>query len=399
MDLAAVVCPIVCLVAFTAEPARAVSYVPISGAGSTWSANALNQWTADVNQFGILINYAPNGSSAGRHQYLQGTTDFAASDIPFQTNPGDGSQRENPTVGTYAYIPVTAGETAFVYNLSVNGQRVTNLRLSGQTIAKIFTRVITNWDDPGIAADNPQVALPNRVIIPVVRSDGSGSTWLLTAWMASQYPSIWNAYCQTSGRAPLCGATSYYPPTTGMVAQSGDLCIAGYTEQAFAQGAIGYVQYSYALNAQLPVAKMRNAAGYYTLPTAGNVAVSLLQASVDTADVNNPALYLTQTLTNVYTDTDPRAYPLSSYSYVIVPITVQGQFTAAKGKDVGRIALLRDVPGPARSPLARIFAGTGEPRAAWLRPDRQDSRRSDPERRHHDLQQPDVLRQWRQRAR
>ena len=76
---------------------------------------------------------------------------------------------------------------------------------------------------------------------------------------------------------------------------------------------------------------MLNAAGYYTEPTPQNVAVSLLQDQVDTTDVNNPALYLTQNLTGVYTDPDPRTYPLSSYGYLILPTTVQGQFTAAKG--------------------------------------------------------------------
>ena len=72
---------------------------------------------------------------------------------------------------------------------------------------------------------------------------------------------------------------------------------------------------------------MLNAAGYYTQPTAQNVAVSLLADQVDTTDVNDPAKYLTQNLNGVYTDADPRTYPLSEYGYMILPTSVQGQFS------------------------------------------------------------------------
>src|ERR1019366_5718197 len=135
-----------------AGPAAADSYVPVSGAGSTWSQNAIDQWRRDVQQYGMRINYAGTGSSDGRRQFLNGTVDFAASDIPFQFHPEDGSPPENPPPGSYAYMPVTAGGTVFMYNLTINGQRVTNLRLSGANIAKIFTGVITTWNDPAIAA-------------------------------------------------------------------------------------------------------------------------------------------------------------------------------------------------------------------------------------------------------
>ena len=314
-------------------PAGATSYVPVSGEGSSWSANILDQWIANVQQNGMRINFTANGSTTGREDWIKGITDFAASDIPFQTNPGDGSAPESPTAGSYAYMPITAGGTVFMYNLTINGQRVTNLRLSGQNIAKIFTGAITNWDDPAVAADNPGLKLPNQTIVPVVRSDGAGSSYFLTQWMISQYPSAWNAYCSKAGRAPACGATSFYPTVAGssMIAQSGDLGVSGYVSQNYANGAIGYVNYSYALADKFPVAQMLNAAGYYTEPTAQNVAVSLLQDKVDTTDVNNPALYLTQNLSGVYGDPDPRTYPLSEYGYLILPTKVEGQFTTAKG--------------------------------------------------------------------
>ena len=187
------------------------SYVPVTGAGSTWSENALDQWIADVQQYGMRVNYSGTGSTAGRQAFLNGTVDFAASDIPFQTKPDDGSAPENPVAGSYAYMPITAGGTVFMYNLMINGQRVTNLRLSGQNIAKIFTGEITNWSNPAIAADNPGLRLPNEPIVPVVRSDGAGDSFEFSQWMISQYPSTWNAFCSASGRAPACGPTSFYP--------------------------------------------------------------------------------------------------------------------------------------------------------------------------------------------
>lgn len=310
------------------------SYQRISGEGSSWSATAIDAMRVNVKQFGITVDYNPSGSSAGRKNFLNGTVDFAASDIPFQFQPEDGSVPENPAPGTYAYIPVTAGGTAFMYNLKIGGQRVTNLRLSGENVAKIFAAQIKMWNDPAIQADNPGLMLPARNVVPVVRSDGSGSTAQFTSWFIKQHPQIWQAYCNASGRAPACGSTSFYPTLQGMIAQSGDLGVAGYVSQSFAEGAIGYVNYSYALSAQFPVAKVLNAAGYYTEPTPQNVAVSLLKAQINN-NASDPTVYLTQNLDGVYTDTDPRNYQLSSYSYFVLPTTVRGQFTSEKGRTLG----------------------------------------------------------------
>jgi phosphate transport system substrate-binding protein len=230
-------------------------------------------------------------------------------------------------------MPIVAGGTVFMYHLTINGKRVTNLRLSGDVVTKIFTRKISSWDDPVIAADNPGLKLPHRSIIPVVRSDGSGSTAQFTMWMANQHKALWQAYCNRVGRASACGQTSYFPTVSGMIAQSGDLGVAGYVAQGYGEGAIGYVNYSYAVNAGFPVAKVLNHAGYYTEPTAQNVAVSLLKAKINTN--KSSADYLTQKLDGVYNDTDARNYPLSSYSYMILPIKEQGTFTKVKGRTLG----------------------------------------------------------------
>ena len=351
--LATMVFAVLSTLIFEVSAVGATSYVPVYGEGSSWSANAINQWISDVQQSGMRVQYTANGSTAGRQDYILGKTDFAASDIPFQTNPGDGTAAETPQANSYAYMPITAGGTVFMYNLKIDGQQVTNLRLSGENIAKIFTGAITNWDDPALAADNPGLTLPNESIVPVVRSDGAGSSYELSEWMINQYPSLWNSYCSASGRAPACGATSFYPTVTGMIAQSGDLGVAGYVSAGYASGSIGYVEYSYALNDKFPVAQMLNAAGYYTEPTAQNVAVSLLAAQVDTTDVNNPALYLTENLQGVYTDPDPRTYTLSSYSYLILPTTIasDSSFSAAKGATLAAFSYYAMCQGQQQSAL------------------------------------------------
>ena len=332
LHLTVAIAAVAATVGWPAAPASAQSYQRISGEGSSWAAGAIDAMRVNVKQFGITVDYNPSGSTAGRKNFLNGTVDYAASDIPFQFRPEDGSAPENPAPGSYAYIPVTAGGTSFIYNLRINGQRVTNLRLSGENVARIFTGQIAKWNDPALVADNPGLTLPDRPVVPVVRAEGSGSTAQFTNWMIKQHGGIWNDYCQRSGRAPACGETSFYPTIPGMIAQTGDLGITGYVTQGFAEGAIGYVNYSYAIGAQFPVAKVLNTAGYYTEPTPENVAVSLLQARINT-DANSDA-YLTQVLDGVYSDQDPRNYQLSSYSYFILPTRVQGQFNEAKGRSL-----------------------------------------------------------------
>lgn len=319
----------------TATEARAVDYVPISGAGSSWSSNALDQWRRNVEQYGMRVNYASTGSSDGRNQFRSGTIDFAVSEIPYGLR--DGSVVDDPPSRPFAYMPIVAGGTSFMYNLTAGGKKIVNLRLSGPVIAKIFTGVISQWDDPEIKEDNPGIDLPSRKIVPVVRSDGSGSTAQFTTWMSSQQASIWDAYCRAAGRSTPCGVTSNYPVISGkgFIAQPNSQGVAGYVAQAANVGTITYVEYSYALKTGFPVAKVLNAAGYYVEPTASNVAVGLLGARINTT--RGPK-YLTQILDGVYSNSDKRAYPLSSYSYMIIPTSTDAPFTTAKGKTLAAFA-------------------------------------------------------------
>ena len=323
------------LLVLATTPAYAANYVPVSGSGSTWSANAISQWISNVSQYNLTVNFQAIGSSDGRTQFKNGSVDFAVSEIPYGIK--DGNSYDNPPSRGYAYMPIVAGGTSLMYNLQIGGRKVTNLRLSGETVTKIFTGVITDWADPQVAADNPGLSLPHRKIVPVVRADGSGTTAQFSLWMSKKYPTLWDSYCAKAGRPTPCGLTSSYPviPGSGFVALGGSNGVSGFVKQQDNIGTITYVEYSYAVNSGYPVAKLLNRAGYYVEPTGKNVAVGLLQARINTTPGPN---YLTQILDGVYDNPDPRAYPMSSYSYMILPTKVEDNFSAAKGLTLSKFA-------------------------------------------------------------
>lgn len=304
---------------------------PVDGAGSTWSQIAVDQWRADVARQGLVVNYQGVGSTAGRVAYYQAQVDFAVSEIPFQSAQYDrqgnllADETQLAASRPYAYLPIVAGGTSFMYNLKANGQRITDLKLSPTTVAKIFTGQINMWNDPLIAADNPQRVMPATRIKPVVRSDGSGTTAQFTAFMVSETSSDWNVLCQRANLGSSCPSTSLYPdfPNSGFAAQQFSDGVANFVAAQYNDGAITYVEYGYAKERGFPVASLKNASGNFTQPTAVNVSVALQGARI-----NNDG---TQVLRDVYRNTDARTYPVSSYSYMIVPTTEAAPFTAAKG--------------------------------------------------------------------
>jgi ABC-type phosphate transport system substrate-binding protein len=323
----------------SAPPAMATTYATLSGSGSSWASVALDQWAEDVAPYGLTVNFNPDGSAAGRSDYMQGSlVDFAASDPPFRDGEDElaGTGSENPSDG-YSYVPDVGGGTAFMYHVTVGGKLVTNLRLSGETLMKIFTGQITNWDDPEITKDYG-AQLPNEPIIPVVRSDGSGATYFFTRWMEHMFPQQWDDFCQKvhPGITQPCPQTEFYPSNWGDVkAENGSNNVSTFITSSYGEGSIGYDEYAYALNAHWPVVAMENPAGYYVLPSASNVAVALTQAQIN-EDSGSPD-FLQQNLDNVYTYTDPRSYPLSSYSYLIVPkqgTSLPSVFNDAAGKSL-----------------------------------------------------------------
>lgn len=140
------------------------------------------------------------------------------------------------------------------------------------------------------------------------------------------YPSMWCPFQEKYEHIPTseCGLTSFYPSFGQAKAQVGDNGVSDYISASYGEGAIGFVEYAYAKQLNYPVASMLNTAGYYTQPSAGDVAVALTKAKIN-HDKSSPT-YLTQDLDQVYTNGDPRTYPMSSYSYMIIPTTTAAPF-------------------------------------------------------------------------
>ncbi|MDF2554276.1 MAG: Phosphate-binding protein PstS precursor [Microbacterium sp.] len=308
------------------SPVQAASSSAISGSGSTWAQNALDQWRRHIAaQAGVTVSYSGTGSIAGRGDFVKGTVDFAVSELPFQRSSADGAETEVPP-RRYTYVPFVAGGTALAYHLTANGKPVTDLRLTGEVIAKIFSGIITNWADPAISAVNPGIALPDREIIPVVRADTSGSTAQFTRWLDAEHPTIWTR-----------GETQEFPvPSSTFTAQNGSLGVAGYVSQNYGEGAITYVESAYAERAGLPMAAVQNRSGRFVPPSAEGVTAALAGAEVnqDAASVDHQ----TQVLDGVYRNLDPAAYPISSYAYLIVPTETGGVFDESKGATLAAFA-------------------------------------------------------------
>jgi ABC-type phosphate transport system substrate-binding protein len=307
-----------------AAPARTSHYAAIHGSGSGWAALAIDQWSAHLAvSRGITINFDADGSTEGRQDYIQGRDDFAASDAPFR-----GGRDKLANLGPqrvpygFSYAPDAAGGTAFLYHIVVGHHWVRNLRLTPRLILDIFTGKISNWDSPQITQVYGH-RLPSLPIIPVVHMEGSGDSFFLSDWLAHQFPRQWNAFCflASGGRVKShCGPTEIYPLTgwsPNLRGENGSSNVAAFIKSPYANGAIGYDEYSYGLLSKAPVVRLRNPAGRYVLPTPASVTDALTAARIN----ENPSSpdFLQQNLDRVYTFRDPRSYPLSSYSYLIVP--------------------------------------------------------------------------------
>lgn len=321
--------------AAAALPASAAGgYDSLYGEGSSWAGEALNQWTSDVHAMGVSVTYAQSGSSTGRKKFAQSIdAQFAVSEIPYTGDTADPQDQVRPSF-SYNMLPIVSGGTSFMYNLKVGGNRFTGLKLSQAAIAGIFTGQITQWNDPAIAADNPGVPLPAQRITVVVRSEGSGATAQFTLWLMRQFPQQYKALCKVTGCDPSHG-TSYFPHShlDNFVGQQGSTGVTTYT--ASTPYTINYDEYAYALKAGFPVAQVKNAAGFYTVPDQNAVAVAMTQAKIN-LDQSSPE-YLSQDLSNVYQYKDPRTYPLSMYTYQLAPTQVHdgNLFSERQGRTLG----------------------------------------------------------------
>ncbi len=189
----------------------------INGAGATFPYPIYSRWFSEYSQVHpeVKINYQSIGSGGGIRQVSEGTVDFGATDGPMNDQ-----QIAESKVKTM-HIPTVLGAVVPVYNLKGVNQE---LNFSGDVIADIYLGKITKWNDPRIAKDNPGVNLPNASILPVYRSDGSGTTYIFTDFLSKVSPE-WQSRVgkNTSVKWPTGIGQKGNEGVAGMVRQSPEL--------------------------------------------------------------------------------------------------------------------------------------------------------------------------------
>lgn len=244
-----------------ALPTGASAQMLINGAGATFPYPIYSKWFDEYAKVdpSVRFNYQSIGSGGGQKQITAQTVDFGASDGPMS----DENLAKAP--GRILHIPTVAGADVITYNLPGNPK----LKLDGETVVNLFLGNITKWNDPKIAALNPGVALPDLSIIPVHRSDGSGTTFIFTDYLSSINP-VW---ADSVGK----GTSVKWPASIGIGAK-GNEGVAGQVKQL--SGAVGYVELIYAKQNQMPYADIKNAAGNFITPTLESVTAALATAKI-----------------------------------------------------------------------------------------------------------------------
>lgn len=273
------------LVLATAAPAAAGD--PIKGAGSSFAEDIINAWAKDVGN----VSYEGIGSGSGRAGLVAGNVDFAGSDVPAKAEERTEIDKRGGTV----HVPVTAGGLAIVYNVG----ELESLKLSGPTLAAIFSGKVKKWNDPAITLDNGAPG-PDRDITVFVRSDKSGSTGILTGYLSAAGEGQWNG-----------GQTEQFPAGAGQQGVEGS---SGMTKAVGdTDGGVGYVDHGDARSAKLSETRVINSSGNARPPDAASVSAALDQAKTNadgTVEMNFTA--------------GGQAYPISSVSYVITTGQIPG---------------------------------------------------------------------------
>lgn len=262
------------------------------GAGSTFVYPIMSRWISDFqhNNQGPQINYQSIGSGGGIQQLKKGLVDFGASDVALT----DDQLKEMPT--PVLQFPESAGPVCITYNLPELKQP---LHLTAQTLSDIYLGKIKTWQDPALRKVNPGVNLPNKPVMVAHRSDGSGTTNIFTTYLSAVSPD-WK---QKVG----AGIAVNWPTGIGGKGSEG---VTGIVKQS--EGAIGYVELTYAQQNNLPVAAIENQAHQFVLPSAEGTSAAIapfadqLATDVRTPVVNAPA-------------TAKEAYPISGLTFLIVP--------------------------------------------------------------------------------
>ena len=281
---------------------QARAQVTLTGAGATFPNPIYTKWfDAYSKKTGVRINYQSIGSGGGIRQFTEGTVDFGASDGPMS------NEQMQAVGGKVLHVPTVLGAVVLTYNLPGLGE--TKLKFDGPTIAGIFQGKITKWNDQALAGLNPGVKLPDSDIIVVHRSDGSGTSYIFTDFLAKVSPE-W--------KTKVGKATSVNWPT-GLGGKGNE----GVTQQIKqTEGALGYVELIYALSNGLPYADIKNSSGKFVEPSLASVTAAAAGAKFDKN---------TDFRVSITNAPGADAYPISSFTWLLVQPDIKD---AAKGKAI-----------------------------------------------------------------
>ena len=274
----------------------------ITAAGATFPYPIYNKWFTEYAQAhsGVHINYQSIGSGGGIKQVSDGTVDFGASDGPMN------DQQLAEAKIKVMHIPTVLGAVVPIYNLPGISK---DLNFSGDVIADIYLGKITKWNDGRIAKDNPGVSLPDKAILPVYRSEGSGTTFIFSDFLSKVSPA-WMA-------GPGKGTAIKWPVGIG---QKGSEGVTGMVRQS--PGAMGYVELVYALQNKVQYGAVKNASGKFLKATTDGVTEAAASAAK-----TMPADFRVS-ITNA---PGANSYPISSFTWLLIPTHFQDP---AKGKAV-----------------------------------------------------------------
>jgi phosphate transport system substrate-binding protein len=265
--------------------------VRLQGAGATFPAPLYQRWVTEyqAKKPEVKIDYQSIGSGGGIKGITEKTVDFGASDAPM-------NKKELAAVGgedKILQIPIVAGAVVIAYNLpDFQGE----LKLDGLTIADIFLGKITKWNDPKIAALNEGTQLPDMPITSAHRTDGSGTSYVFTSYLATQS----DEFKEKIGAAKQVE----WPGGQGGKGNEGVTQIVQQTK-----GAVGYIELAYAIQNKIPFATLKNKDGKFvkaspeTVSAAGEGALKQMDKSL---------------AVNIWNQPGENAYPISAFTYIIV---------------------------------------------------------------------------------
>jgi len=322
----------IALTAWTGLAGASAKKTALVGAGSTFVQPLVAQWQSHYSN--ASITYSGVGSGAGIAAISSRSVDFGASDAPM-------SPDQSSACHGCAQIPWAFSATSIPYNVSGVGY---GLKLTGPILANIYLGHIKKWNDKRIRAINKGVSLPNENIVPIFRSDGSGTSYNFTDYLSH----VSKEFKQKIGK----GTQPSFKVGVGAKGSSG---VAGKLKST--PGGITYVDVAYAYRNSFKIAKVRNRAGKFVVPSVRSIRASA--ATIKKVTSKNNAISIVDP-----PKSQPKAYPICTFTWVIVPLQTSKapdlkrfvNWAVTKGQPFGAKLLFVALPKPVQAAAKRTTA-------------------------------------------